>query len=64
MIHEGVGAQLSHHHQRLRTGHDAGEGAVPQSGHSLYGQAGLRSSCSWHNQFVKTGAFVEDSHQK
>ena len=32
---EGTGAQLSHHHQRSRTGHDAGEGHLSQLGHSL-----------------------------
>ena len=38
---EGTGAQLSDHHQRSRTGHDAGEGDLSQLGHSLYRQAGL-----------------------
>jgi transposase len=32
---------LSHHHQRSRTGHVAGEGRLSQLGHSLYRQAGL-----------------------
>jgi transposase len=32
---EGIGAQLSHHHQRSRTGHVAGEGDLSQLGHSL-----------------------------
>ena len=44
---EGIGAQLSHHHQRSRTGHDAGEGHLPQLGYSLCRQASLcaTSSC-------------------
>ena len=42
---EGTGAQLSHHHQRSRTGDDAGEGHLSQLGHSLYRQAGL---CAAH----------------
>ena len=43
---EGTGAQLSHHHQRCRTGHVAGEGDLSQLGHSLHRQAGLCSAPS------------------
>src|ERR1700733_6797922 len=38
---EGIGAQLSDHQQGSGTGHDPGESAVPQLGHSLHRQAGL-----------------------
>jgi len=43
---EGTSAQLSHHYQRSRTGHVAGEGDLSQLGHSLYRQAGLCEAAS------------------
>ena len=38
---EGVGAQLSDHHQRPRTGDDTGESHLSKLGHPLYRQAGV-----------------------
>src|SRR4029077_9796702 len=43
---EGVGAQLSHHHERSRTGHVTGEGDLSQLGHCLYREAGLCAATS------------------
>src|SRR6266853_205660 len=43
---EGTGAQLSHHHQRRRTGDVTREGDLSQLGHSLYRQAGLCTAAS------------------